>query len=114
MAADSSSMTPTTDTTSLFDVDRHGALIAADASMHLHRFAWDEAIRRAAATPGGTFTADELQAAHGLPDLGNSLGGIFMAAHRAGLIRRVGYRPSEKPSRAGGVVAVWTGARWSE
>lgn len=97
----------------LFEIDRHGALIAADATMHLHRFAWDLAARFEV-DAGREFTADSLQRDYRLPDLGNGTGGVLMALHRAGVIERVGYRPSQKPSRAGGVVSVWRGVGCSK
>jgi hypothetical protein len=88
------------------DLTRHPALYAADTAPWWNRFAWEQAIERAIAD-GHLFSADELQAGYGLPDLGNGTGGLFLRLHRAGKIRRVGYRPSNKASRAGSVVAIW-------
>jgi hypothetical protein len=84
------------------DLTRHGALIAESATMPLPRLDWEQGIDLAVAD-GHLFSVDDLQARYGLPDLGNGLGGLLMRLHRAGVIARVGY----KPSRAGGVVAVW-------
>jgi hypothetical protein len=86
--------------------DNHGALIADAAHAYLDVFFWEQAIRELAKT-GREFCADDAQGTYSLPDLGNATGGIFMRLHRAGVIRRVGYRPSSRPSRAGGVVAIW-------
>lgn len=72
--------------------------------------AFDAAIARWAAR-GEPFTSDEPIAEVG-PPIGspNAVGARMNAAARAGVIRKVGYRPSSRPSRQGGVVAVWVGA----
>lgn len=41
------------------------------------------------------------------PDHPNRYGSVFAKAKRAGLIRKVGYAPSKRPRRDGGVSAVW-------
>lgn len=43
------------------------------------------------------------------PDHPARWGAVFLTAHLAGLIEPTGYRPSRRPSRAGGVCAVWVG-----
>lgn len=45
------------------------------------------------------------------PDNGNRVGAFLAQAARDGRIVKVGYRPSPRPSRAGGVTAVWQGRR---
>jgi hypothetical protein len=99
----------TTNATSVMqDADDHPALLADAAHAYLDVFFWEQAIRRAAAE-GWHFSADELQVRYQLPDVSQACGGIFMRLHRAGVIRRVGYRPSSRRSRAGGIVAIWCG-----
>jgi hypothetical protein len=88
------------------DLTRHGALYAAAAAPWWNRFALEQAIYRAV-DAGREFSIDELQAEQDLPELGNGTGGVLLRLHKAGVIRRVGYRPSNKASRAGGVVAIW-------
>lgn len=88
----------------------HGALLAESARPWFDVLAWRQAVERAA-RDGEPFTADTLRDRFDLPDIGSAVGGIFMRARRAGLIRRVGYQPSTRASRAGGVVAVWVGGR---
>lgn len=85
----------------------HGAELAAYATSWIPLWSWETAIR-SHAVAGHTFAADDVQAAYGLPDLGNAVGGIFMQLHRAREIVRVGYRPSKRASRAGSVVAIWS------
>lgn len=43
------------------------------------------------------------------PDHGNRWGALFRAAATAGVIEPVGYGPSRRPTRAGGVCRVWRG-----
>lgn len=45
------------------------------------------------------------------PDHPNRWGALFTTAQQAGLIVPVGYRPSRRPSRHGGVCRVWKGVR---
>lgn len=61
---------------------------------------------------GHDFTADDLIAEVGLPVASskNAVGPLFGTAAKQGLIRKVGYRISERPARRGGVVAIWRGA----
>lgn len=92
------------------DDTKHGALNAADARPWWVDLAWMLGIRNCA-SEGGEFSADDVQRIYDLPDAGNAVGGFFMRAHRAGIIRRIGYRASSRPSRSGGVVAVWVGVR---
>jgi hypothetical protein len=71
----------------------------------------DTAIERAAAS-GRHFTAYDLAESYGVPDPPhpNHWGIRFQYAHRAGVIRRVGYQPSRRASVAHSAVAVWVGA----
>ena len=43
------------------------------------------------------------------PDHGARWGALFNAAASAGMIKRVGYTKSRRPTRAGGVCMVWVG-----
>lgn len=47
------------------------------------------------------------------PDNFRRWGGLFQAAHKQGLIKRVGFAPSRRPSAAGSIVSVWQGTRKS-
>lgn len=69
-----------------------------------------EIARRAAA--GVPFTADDVSAVVGDSPTGSqgAMGARFMAASRRGVIRRVGYVPSRKPSVHAHPVAQWMGA----
>jgi hypothetical protein len=87
------------------EFSRHPAEIAADATSLLHAHLWDRAIRAEIAT-GREVSADALLVQHGLPS-GPFVGGVFMRLHREGVLRRVGYKPSRKPSSRGSVIAVW-------
>lgn len=64
------------------------------------------------AETGRPFTADDLRAL-GVPDPDhpNRIGGLFRRAYRTGLIEPVGYMPSTRPSRNGGVLRTWRGVR---
>ncbi len=97
-----------TTTTIMAPTDDHGAIVAADATMFLNRYWWEQAIRKEAAD-GSEIAADTLQEKYGLPDVGNGTGGIFMALHREGVIRKIGYRASARTSRGGSVITVWVG-----
>lgn len=73
-----------------------------------------DAIRDLAAT-GLPFTADEVIAAVGLPDVGpnrnNAVGAVFSAAAKRGWIVKTGhYRPSRRVLAHARVVAVWVGS----
>lgn len=68
------------------------------------------------AAHGGAFTADDVIAAAGLPDVGtnrnNAVGGLFNAASRQGWIVKTGlYRKSTRAAAHARVLAVWVGAR---
>lgn len=84
--------------------DKHGAEIAADARPMLALYIAEQRII-ARVSAGLETSADDLEDS---PDaLGAGLGGVFMRLHRAGVIRRVGWKASSRKSRAGGVIAVW-------
>ena len=56
------------------------------------------------------FTSDDVRAhCHLAPSHPNAWGALMSGMSHAGLIRRVGYRPSKLPSTRGRVVAVWKG-----
>ena len=99
-------VTPATNTA--HGTDTHPAITAADAGVGIFMFLWEQAIRQCA-REGQPFSADTVQERFSLPPLGNR-GGIFMRLHREGVIRRIGYRPSSRPSRQGSVIAAWIGA----
>lgn len=65
---------------------------------------------RMRAMTGEEFTAQEIRAVVGdPPGHPNAMGARFMAAARAGLIRKVDYRPSDRPSLHRHHIAVWIG-----
>ena len=65
------------------------------------------------ASSGVEFTADVLVDEVGMPPVSgspNAIGGLFIAAARAGLIRRVGFTTSRRRSRHAGIQRIWMGA----
>lgn len=70
----------------------------------------DQAINQLAAT-GEPFTADSVRAL-GVPEPSSpqQWGARFQAAARAGVIRRIGYQPSQRASVHAHPVATWQGA----
>lgn len=73
------------------------------------RAAADLAIAQCAATLV-PFGADEVRAIAGdPPNHPNAMGARFLAAARAGIIRRVGYEPSKRASLHAHPVARWVG-----
>jgi hypothetical protein len=83
---------------------------AADAAASVDwKAAWDTAIAELARR-SGTFTTDDVRALAGAPaDHPNAAGARILAAARAGLIRKVGYRASSRPELHAHPLAVWTG-----
>lgn len=74
---------------------------------------WRDCAERAArhlAVTGSDFTADSLTDL-GVPDPDHSCrwGSLFAALKREGVITPVGYAPSTRESRNGGVCRVWRG-----
>lgn len=61
------------------------------------------------ARSGYEFTADDVRAKVGEPDVANRWGGVFLAASRAGLIETVAVRSSATKTRHAGMVRVWRG-----
>ena len=90
----------------------HGALRAWDnADLNWSSRGW--AAVEYLAESGCEFAADDLfedGIALAPPDHPNRVGGLFMACHKAGLIRPVGYRTSRRSARHGGVQRTWVGA----
>lgn len=83
---------------------------ALDAAAQSWRRDAERTIEQLAAS-GREFVSDDLYKYVG-PVMGpspNVVGALFSAAARRGIIRRVGYRQSERESAAGRVVAVWRG-----
>lgn len=71
--------------------------------------ACDRAIALLAAKPA-PFTAEAVRALVGAPPHHpNAMGSRFLAAARAGLITRVGYAPSARPTLHAHPIAVWQG-----
>jgi hypothetical protein len=70
----------------------------------------DRAIRELAAS-GQDFGAEDVRAIAGNPSRPNAFGSRFLAAARAGLIVKVGYRNSLRPSLHSHPVAVWRGVK---
>lgn len=73
-----------------------------------------ESVRRAvvdrASAPGEWTVEAVLARAFGDEvSFGNVVGAITAVLSREGLIRKVGYRPARRASRAGGAVAIWIG-----
>lgn len=91
--------------------DEGAADALAAASVPARRLL-DEALDRLIAR-GGEFCADDLHDLVNVDQLPlsgghNVVGATFLRAAKAGRIRKVGYRPSTRPSSHGRVVAVWT------
>ncbi len=85
-------------------VDRDGS-----PGMVAWRAAADEAIA-GLAEAGRAFTAADVRAVVGdPPGHFNAMGSRFLAAARAGVIERVGYERSARPSLHAHPVAVWRG-----
>ena len=91
----------------LFTTNEHGALIAADAAQGWKRHVVEAAVCDAAAR-GETFGIDDIERDCGVPCDGNWVGGVLMRLHRSGVLKKAGYRPSTKRSRAGSIVTLWT------
>lgn len=89
----------------------HGAIRAIENAEPSWRDRAMEALKAEAAT-GNTFESYTLETFYDVPpaENPNAWGGLFMAAKAAGIIRKVGYHPSERPGRGGGVCAVWVGS----
>src|SRR5690348_8431813 len=68
----------------------------------------DAAIRSLAAS-GEEFTAEDVRARAGDPSRPNAFGARFSSAAKRGLIRRVGFRNSSRPTLHSHPVAVWRG-----
>jgi hypothetical protein len=85
-------------------------LFAADmAASDDWKSRWDEAIGYLARR-GGPFTADDVREIAGDPtDHPNATGARFLAAARAGLIRRVGYRSATHEGAHARMVSEWVG-----
>ena len=80
---------------------------------------WDGENFRAAvsdrAERPGAFTIEDVLDETGVPlDHQNRVGALTANLARQGVIVRVGYTKAKRASRAGAVVAVWRGARWSQ
>lgn len=59
---------------------------------------------------GSYFSADDLVDLVGLPPRRNMLGGVFIGARRAGLIKPVGYTQASRPEAHARVQRTWAGA----
>ena len=69
----------------------------------------DKAIAELAAT-GRAFTADDIRRLVGdPPNHPNAMGARFVAAAKAGILRKVGYQSPLRASRHASVVAIWRG-----
>ena len=79
----------------------------AESPLWIH--AADKAVRFLAAI-GRPFTADDVRDLAGDPRHPNAFGARLNAHARTGLIRRVGYRPSDRAERHRAIIAVWVGA----
>lgn len=92
-----------------------GTAVADHAADVVIRRALADAIE-ARATTGHTFTSDDIHADVGpvLDAWPQLLGARFNAAAKAGLIVRVGYRQSTRPSRHAAVIAMWQGVEQAQ
>jgi hypothetical protein len=62
------------------------------------------------AARGRAFTIEQLMSETGIEfDHPNRTGALTQAAAKAGLIHKIGYAPARRASRAGGIVAIWSG-----
>lgn len=70
------------------------------------------AIRHLASSNGKPFTAADVSVLMGRePEHPSYWGSVFALAKHEGLIRRIGYAPSARPGRKGGVCALWSSLR---
>lgn len=92
-----------------------GMAVADSAVDDWWRSTADAGIAHLAAS-GRPFTADTLRAELGLPEPRSprALGARFVVAARSGVIVKVGWRPSLRPSVRTSVVALWIGAEHAE
>jgi hypothetical protein len=87
-----------------------GMALADEAADVDWKDAWRQAITLLAGI-GDPFTSDDVRAIAGEPwDHANATGSLFNAAARQGVIRRIGYRQSDRATRHKNVVALWIGA----
>jgi hypothetical protein len=87
-----------------------GMTLADQAASTDWKDRWNAAIAQLASV-GVEFTADDVRELAGEPtDHPNAIGARFHAAARAGLIKRAGYRKSQRTARHANTVAVWVGA----
>lgn len=88
-----------------------GMAVAAAATWSPWRRRFEDALAELAAS-GREFVSDDVLAICGEPVASSckSVGALVNAAARSGLIERVDYRTSRRPSRNGSVIAVWRGA----
>ena len=81
------------------------AEVAADEWKH----AWEQAIALLASI-GDPFTSDDVRAIAGEPwDHPNACGSLFHKAARAGVIRAIGYRKSERARLHSHPLTLWVG-----
>jgi hypothetical protein len=59
---------------------------------------------------GSYFSADDLVELVGMPPRPNMLGGVFIGARRAGLIKPMGYTQASRPEAHARVQRTWAGA----
>lgn len=72
---------------------------------------WEDVIRAFAAIPGQHFTSETVRLVAGDPDdHANACGAIFSKLAHQGVIRRVGYVKSQRPSLHNHPIAEWVGA----
>lgn len=70
-----------------------------------------DAAIKALAAEGRDFTAEDVRHLAGSPTHPNAFGSRFLSAARRGIIRKVGYRNSNRPSLHAHPIAVWSGAK---
>ena len=96
------------------DLKAQGQQLALDAKPE-----WKDEAREAIkclAVLSVPFTSEDVIAKVGLPsgevgtNTNNAVGAVMTAAAKAGIIRRVGYTNSKRPSSHGAVIAQWKGA----
>ena len=90
-----------------FDLKERGQLLALSATSD-----WNERALEWLRGAYGAYTADDLIEAIGLPhevasNRNNSVGAIFSAARKQGIIRRVGWAQSRRKESHGRVIAQW-------
>jgi len=89
--------------------DQGQAQVIEAADVQLWRALFIAEVERLARMSPSPFTSDDALDAVGLPPRPNAVGAAMTGLARLGVIRRIGYVTSSRPSRHAAVVAQWQG-----